>query len=90
MDSNKKFTFVVFKSPRRLILSTSEAGTGNSGENVILHSRRTTDFYLCHGTEEEVSKWTNQRMQEGWDFDDYYNPVPNFNPEDFKDVLIYL
>lgn len=87
---NKKFTFVVFKSPRRLILSTSESGTGNSGENIIVHSKRTTDYYLCHGTEEEVSKWTNQRMAEGWDFDDYYNPSPDFDPQNHKDVLIYL
>lgn len=87
---NKKFTFVVFKSPRRLIISTSEAGTGNSGENIILHSKRTTDFYLCHGTEAEVSKWTNQRMAEGWDFDDYYDPSSSFNPSDYQDVLIYL
>lgn len=87
---NKKFTFVVFKSPRRLILSTSESGTGNSGENIILDSKRTTDFYLCHGTEAEVSKWTNQRMAEGWDFDDYYDPSPDFDPDNYKDVLIYL
>jgi hypothetical protein len=87
---NKKFTFVVFKSPRRLILSTSESGTGNSGENIILDSKRTTDFYLCHGTEAEVSKWTNQRMAEGWDFDDYYDPSPSFDPDNYKDVLIYL
>ena len=90
MTQEKKFIFVVFKSPRRLILSTSEAGTGNSGENIILDSKRTTDYYLCHGTEAEVSKWTNERMAEGFDFDDYYNPAPNFNPLDHSDVLVYL
>ena len=76
---NKKFTFVVFKSPRRLILSTSEAGTGNSGENIILQSKRTSDYYLLHGTQAEVSKWTNERMAEGFDFDDYYDPSPNLS-----------
>lgn len=87
---NKKFKFVVFKSARRLIISTSEAGTGNSGENIILQSKRTSDYYLLHGTDAEVSKWTNERMAEGFDFDDYYDPSPNFNPLDHSDVLIYL
>jgi hypothetical protein len=89
-QEQKKYTFVVFKSPRRLIISNSEVGTGNSGENIIVHSRRTSDYYLCYGTESQVSQWTKARMSEGFDFDDYYEPSASFDVNLHKDVLIHL